>query len=157
MAIYKVNINNPVYLKISNSTLADCDLTISIYSGTFQSSPSTTYQLRKNEVANNNFVIFEIGELIKDYIEYSFNGTFGNNGVNLWVKTVATPRNSAGTNLDAITTLMMAFDGVGYLYTTKYQLVGEPSCEPFYERFENQLAGWACTMDIIIENDVSSC
>lgn len=127
MAIYKVNINNPVYLKISNSTLADCDLTVSIYSGTFQSSPSTTYQLRKNEVANNNFVIFEIGELIKDYIEYSFNGTFGNNGVNLWVKTVATPRNSAGTNLDAITTLMMAFDGVGYFedgFTSESQTNG---------------------------------
>ena len=124
MAIYKININTPVYLKISNTNLADCDLTLSIYSGTFQSSPSTTYQLRKNEVANNNFVIFEIGELIKDYIEYSFSGTFGNNGLNLWVKSVATPRNSAGTNLDAITTLMMAFDGYGYFedgFTTQTQ------------------------------------
>ena len=124
MAIYKININTPVYLKISNTNLADCDLTLSIYSGTFQSSPSTTYQLRKNEVANNNFVIFEIGELIKDYIEYSFSGTFGNNGLNLWVKSVATPRNSAGTSLDAITTLMMAFDGYGYFedgFTTQTQ------------------------------------
>ena len=114
MAIYKVNINSPVYIKVSNSGLIDCDLTLSIYTGTFQSSPSTTYQLRKNEVSNNNFVIFEIGELIKDYIDYSFDGTFGNNGVNLWVKAVSTPRNAAGTALDAVTTLMMAFDGVGY-------------------------------------------
>ena len=25
----------------------------------------------------------------------------------------------------------------GALYTTKYQLDGDPSCEPFYDRFEN--------------------
>lgn len=124
MAIYKVNINSPVYIKVANTTLADCDLTIAIYTGSFQASPSTTYQLRKNEVSDNNFVIFEIGELIKDYIDYDFNGTFGDNGLNVWVKTVATPRNSAGTNLDAVTTLMMAFDGVGYFedgFTTETQ------------------------------------
>ena len=45
----------------------------------------------------------------------------------------------------------------GTLYRDRYQLQGDPSCEPFYERFENQLAGWACTMDILIENNISSC
>jgi len=45
----------------------------------------------------------------------------------------------------------------GDLYTTKYQLEGDPSCEPFFDRFENQLAGWACTMDILIENDITIC
>jgi hypothetical protein len=45
----------------------------------------------------------------------------------------------------------------GTLYTTKYQLDGDPSCEPFYERFENKLAGWAATMNILIENDISKC
>ena len=43
------------------------------------------------------------------------------------------------------------------LYTTKYQLDVDPSCEPFYERFENKLAGWAATMNILIENDISKC
>jgi len=45
----------------------------------------------------------------------------------------------------------------GSLYTTKYQLDGDPSCEPFYERFENRLAGWAATMNILIQNDVGTC
>lgn len=45
----------------------------------------------------------------------------------------------------------------GTLYRDRYQLQGDPSCEPFYERFENKLAGWACTMDILIENNISSC
>ena len=131
MAIFKVNINSPVYIKVANdgggtesNALADCNLDISIYTGTYQASPSLSYQLRKNEVSNNNFVIFEIGELIKDFINYSFSGTFGNNGLNVWVKTVATPRNLSGTALDAITTNMLAFDGVGYFedgFTTETQ------------------------------------
>ena len=43
MAIYKVNINSPVYIKVAHASLASCTLTISIYSGTYQTSPSTTY------------------------------------------------------------------------------------------------------------------
>lgn len=57
----------------------------------------------------------------------------------------------------AVLNRLISLLGRGSLYTTKYQLSGEPVCEPFYERFENQLAGWACTMDILIENDISSC
>ena len=45
----------------------------------------------------------------------------------------------------------------GTLYRDRYQLDGDPSCEPFYERFENELVGWATTMDILIENDISIC
>jgi hypothetical protein len=45
----------------------------------------------------------------------------------------------------------------GSLHTERYQLDGDPLCEPFFERFENRLAGWACTMDILIPNDVSRC
>ncbi|QDP60743.1 MAG: hypothetical protein Unbinned3528contig1000_23 [Prokaryotic dsDNA virus sp.] len=114
MAIQKVNINTPIYIKVANANLNNCQLTIAIYTGAFQTSPTTTYTLRKNEVANNNYVIFEIGELIKDYIAYDFSGTFGDNGINLWVQTTATPFNSSNTALDAVTTIMAAFDGYGY-------------------------------------------
>lgn len=46
---------------------------------------------------------------------------------------------------------------IGTLYQNKYQLDGDPSCEPFYDRFENQVAGWACTFDVLIENDINVC
>ena len=45
----------------------------------------------------------------------------------------------------------------GDLYTTKYQLDGAVSCEPFYDRFENEVAGWVGTMDILIPNDINIC
>jgi hypothetical protein len=38
-----------------------------------------------------------------------------------------------------------------------YQLVGDPSCEPFYDRFENELAGWSATFDVQIPNDIYLC
>ena len=45
----------------------------------------------------------------------------------------------------------------GTLYSEKFQLVGDPTLEPFYERFENRLAGFAATMDVIIHNDIDIC
>ena len=46
---------------------------------------------------------------------------------------------------------------MGTLYRDKYQLDSDPTCEPFYDRFENQVAGWACTFDVLIENDINVC
>jgi hypothetical protein len=45
----------------------------------------------------------------------------------------------------------------GDLHRDKYQLIGDPSCEPFYDRFENELAGWTATLDIVIYNDITIC
>jgi hypothetical protein len=45
----------------------------------------------------------------------------------------------------------------GDLSDTNYQLDGVPSCEPFTERFENLLAGWTMTFDIIVPNEMSIC
>ena len=46
---------------------------------------------------------------------------------------------------------------MGTLYRDKYQLDGDPTCEPFMDRFEHQVAGWACTFDVLIENDINIC
>jgi len=45
----------------------------------------------------------------------------------------------------------------GDLYTELYQVEGDVSCEPFVDRFENKLAGWVATFDVIIENDMTIC
>jgi hypothetical protein len=45
----------------------------------------------------------------------------------------------------------------GSLYSEYYQLDGNPSLEPFTERFENFLAGWAATFDVLIPNDMTAC
>lgn len=45
----------------------------------------------------------------------------------------------------------------GTLHSDKYQLEGNPICEPFVDRFENKIAGWATTFDVIIHNDIYIC
>jgi len=38
-----------------------------------------------------------------------------------------------------------------------YQVDGDANCEPFVDRFSNNLAGWATTFDIMIKNDLFIC
>ena len=46
----------------------------------------------------------------------------------------------------------------GTLYTELYQLDGNPTCLPFTERFENLLAGWTATFDVLLANtEISVC
>lgn len=43
----------------------------------------------------------------------------------------------------------------GDLHSDLYQLEGSPTIEPFVDRFENRLAGWAVTFDVTILNDMT--
>lgn len=45
----------------------------------------------------------------------------------------------------------------GDLYTDLFQVQGDVSCEPFVDRFENKLAGWAATFDVVVQNDMTIC
>ena len=45
----------------------------------------------------------------------------------------------------------------GDLYTDLFQIEGTVGCEPFVDRFENKLAGWAATFDVLVKNDMTVC
>lgn len=45
----------------------------------------------------------------------------------------------------------------GDLYSDLYQLVGQPTCQPFMDRFENKLAGWTVSFSVNIPNDMTIC
>ena len=45
----------------------------------------------------------------------------------------------------------------GDMWSDKFQIDGNPTCEPFVDRFENKLAGWTITMDVLIENSMTIC
>ena len=51
--------------------------------------------------------------------------------------------------------LIDLFDSLktGDLYVEGYQLIGDPSPEPFIDRFDNVLAGWAVSFQISVIND----
>jgi len=45
----------------------------------------------------------------------------------------------------------------GTLYSDQYQLDGDATLEPFYERFDNRLAGWSATFNVFVKNDITIC
>jgi hypothetical protein len=45
----------------------------------------------------------------------------------------------------------------GDLYTDLYQLEGTPQIEAFFDRFENKVAGWTLSFDVLIPNDMTIC
>lgn len=46
---------------------------------------------------------------------------------------------------------------IGNLYRDRFQVEGDVTLEPFTDRFENQVAGFVATFDIITDNDVDVC
>jgi hypothetical protein len=45
----------------------------------------------------------------------------------------------------------------GNLWDDKYVIETDPTCEPFTERFENLLAGWTMTFDVVVPNEMTIC
>jgi len=45
----------------------------------------------------------------------------------------------------------------GNLYNLNFVVEDVPTCEPFTERFENNLVGWAMTLNIICPNEMTIC
>jgi aspartyl/asparaginyl-tRNA synthetase len=60
------------------------------------------------------------------------------------------------TQLAVLNKLAQVLRG-GTLHQDLYQLDGTPNLEPFYDRFENEMAGWALTFDVLVPNDIEIC
>ena len=60
------------------------------------------------------------------------------------------------TQLSVLNKLVMVLRK-GTLYTDQYQLDGDATLEPFYERFDNRLAGWSATFNVFVKNDIDIC
>ena len=60
------------------------------------------------------------------------------------------------TQLAVLNKLVQVLRG-GTIYQNQYQLDGNPNFEPFYDRFENEMAGWALTFDVLVPNDIEIC
>jgi ABC-type phosphate transport system ATPase subunit len=45
----------------------------------------------------------------------------------------------------------------GSLYSSQVMILNEPTAEPFTDRFENKIAGWTLTFDVIVPNEMSIC
>lgn len=110
----KINVRSPFYIKVSNASLASATMELYIYTGVLTTNKPATpqYTITKNEISGNNYVVFEISELVRDYLDIEFNGEYDSQTV--WVESDIELFNSSGTSLGTSNTDYIAFDGYGY-------------------------------------------
>ena len=115
----KINVRSPFYIKASNSSLASATMQLYIYTGVLTTDkPSTAqYTITKNEIDSNNYVVFEISELVRDYLDIEFDGEYDSQTV--WVESDITMYDAAdggGSSVGTSNTDYIAFDGYGYFH-----------------------------------------
>tara|TARA_R100001086_G_C11826271_1_gene255421 strand:+ start:295 stop:1527 length:1233 start_codon:yes stop_codon:yes gene_type:complete len=117
----KINLRSPFFIKAtpSSGTISKAVLSLFVYKGTFTTDKgSALYTVEKTPLTGNNFVVFEISELARDYLDIEFDGDYeSQSGTEIdpvrWVEAdiVITKTDSSTENSN---TDYVAFDGYGY-------------------------------------------
>ena len=117
-----INTRSPFYIKVSDSTLAKAELKLYIYEGTKDVTPDAAdlkYTIEKAEISASNYVVFEISELIRDYINNQYDGEYDSYAV--WVNPVITALDASNNTISSPTVTpstysdqFIATDGYGY-------------------------------------------
>ena len=106
-----LNLRCPIIINTALPNTAYALLDITIWSGSVTSPPSAQYNLRKNNTGV--FLNFEISELVRDYIDITFDGNY--NGQAVWVKWVHTAFDSANQIIyGPAQSIQLAVDGYYY-------------------------------------------
>jgi hypothetical protein len=103
-----------------------------------------------NVTADESVLTFNVSVLAMDVVDESKEKTIdifrGNNN----------EQDVLNTQLQVVNKLIQVLRK-GNLYNDQYQLDGNANCEPFYERFENKMAGWSATFNVFVNNDITIC
>tara|TARA_R100000654_G_scaffold4293_2_gene12743 strand:+ start:1555 stop:2655 length:1101 start_codon:yes stop_codon:yes gene_type:complete len=101
------------------ATISQATLEIYIYTGVAGQLPSTPqYTLTKSKLNSQDIIIFEVSELIKDYIDINFTGDYENIIQNVWVdfkttRTFTFSDNSTATDANPLEKRVLAFSAYG--------------------------------------------
>jgi len=113
-----INTRSPFYKKISNASLAKAKLELYIWTGVYADrvAGDKKYTITKEELGTNNYVTFELSELIRDYMITEYNDYATDT---LWVDADITIYDSTGAivqvdSQDTTTYPFLAIDGYGY-------------------------------------------
>lgn len=103
-----INTRSPFYVKISSSPLVSVEFKLYIWTGVVGARPATpNYTLTKSEINNSDYVVFEISELLRDYL-YTDYYTEAQDVV--WVQWSSSIDGAAAS----FGTAHLAIDGFGY-------------------------------------------
>ncbi len=106
----KINIRSPYFVNVSYAGLTSAKLELYIYTGT-QTTNRGSIDYTLNSTAYNEEVTFEISELVRDYLDVTFNGSYDSQMV--WVDYQVTEY--VGASPYTLTMQQLeAFNGYGY-------------------------------------------
>ena len=115
----KINLRSPYYIKVSKTALTSVELKLYIYTGTFTANGSVAagtlrYTINKKPLGTNAYVVFEVSELVRDYLEVEFNGEY--NSESVWLNAIETVTGGSGsvTVTPDNTNGFIGLDGYGY-------------------------------------------
>ena len=105
-----INVRSPKYVSIDDGSLSYAVLKLYIWNGSSSSQPQTeTYNIRKS---GTFIVFFEIAELIRDYLDTTFDGDYSGQAV--WVSTSLRAYDSNNNEVADDGESFVAFDGYNY-------------------------------------------
>ena len=109
-----------------------------------------SHMIVNNVTSSENTLSFNISILAMDIVDQSKDEVtdifLGNNN----------EQDVLNTQLAVLNKLVQKLR-IGQLHRDLYQVLGDVTLEPFMDRFENQVAGWTATFDVIIQNDINVC
>tara|TARA_R100001463_G_C3538274_1_gene222188 strand:+ start:1 stop:1083 length:1083 start_codon:yes stop_codon:yes gene_type:complete len=95
------------------ATISQAQLDIYIYTGIAGEKPTTPqYTLVKDKLSSEGIIVFEVAELVKDYVDVNFTGDYQTISQNAWVDFVIT-RTFDNSTTDTIEKRSLAFLGYG--------------------------------------------
>ena len=113
-----INTRSPFYKKISNASLAKAKLELYVWTGVYADrvAADKKYTITKEELGTNNYVTFELSELIRDYMITEYNDYATDT---LWVDADITIYDDSDVivqvdSQDTTTYPFLAIDGYGY-------------------------------------------
>lgn len=108
----KINVRSPYFVKTTNALLTSATMSLHIYEGTLGTRPSDSlrYTVTKTPLSGNTYVVFEISELVRDYIITEY-GNYSTDAVWVEVDIVQTLSSGGPTNDNSD---YLAVDGYGY-------------------------------------------
>ena len=132
-----VNVNT-----VTTGDIYDIDLKMSIF--------PLSHIIINNVISKESVLTFNISVLSMDVVDESKKEASdifrGNNN----------EQDILNTQLQVVNKLVKVLRK-GDLYNDQFQLDGDANCEPFYDRFDNKVAGWTATFNVFVNNDITIC
>jgi len=108
-----INTRSPYYTSTAINNTSYSTLDIYIWTGENNASTPIIYSLKKYALSGSIIISYEVSELIRDYLDVTFDGDY--NGQSVWYKSVTTVYNSSNTVIGTFTSnVVSALDSYSY-------------------------------------------